>query len=88
MAKGKPFGRQFVPDHEWQLSATSGRSEMAAWVRSKVKTVLKRRSSARYRATRRGMAEELSCLRRHRRPGNIVEVRRPDFATASASIRR
>src|SRR5260370_3946503 len=28
---------------------------------------LKRWSSARYRATRRGMAEELSCLRRHRR---------------------
>jgi hypothetical protein len=24
MAKGKPFGRQFVPDHEWQLSARSG----------------------------------------------------------------
>ena len=23
------------------------------------------------------MAEELSCLRRHRRPGNIAEVRRP-----------
>jgi hypothetical protein len=27
------------------------------------------------------MAEELSCLRRHRRPGNIAEVRQPDFAT-------
>jgi hypothetical protein len=26
MAKGKPFGRQFVPDHEWQLSARSGPS--------------------------------------------------------------
>ena len=26
MAKGKPFGRQFVPDHEWQLSARSNRS--------------------------------------------------------------
>jgi len=26
MAKGKPFGRQFVPDHEWQLSAKGGRS--------------------------------------------------------------
>src|SRR4030088_3069812 len=24
-----------------------------------------------------GMAKELSCLRRHRRPGNIAEVRRP-----------
>src|SRR5882762_10761444 len=59
------------------LRATSGRSEMAAWVRSKVKTVLKRWSSARYRATRRGMAEELSCLRRHRRTGNIAEVRQP-----------
>jgi hypothetical protein len=35
------------------LSATSGRSETAAWVRSKVKTVLKLWSSARYRATRR-----------------------------------
>jgi hypothetical protein len=23
------------------------------------------------------MAEQLSCLRRHRRPGNITEVRRP-----------
>ena len=26
------------------------------------------------------MVEELSCLRRHRRPGDIAEVRRPDFA--------
>src|ERR1700692_4489104 len=62
---------------EWPLRATSGRSETAAWERSKVKTVLKLWSSARYRGAEGGMAEELSCLRRHRHPGNIAEVRRP-----------
>jgi len=39
--------------HSCRLSATSGRSEPAACVRSKIKTVLKLWSSARYRATRR-----------------------------------
>lgn len=34
-----------------------------------------------------GMTEELSCLRRHRRPGNIAEVRRPQLWMGSASIR-
>jgi hypothetical protein len=48
-------------------------SEAAAWARTKVKTVLTRCSSPRYRATR--IAEELSCLRRHWHPGNAEEVR-------------
>jgi hypothetical protein len=30
------------------------------------------------------MAEELSCLRRHRRPGKIAEVRRPRLCKGQA----
>jgi hypothetical protein len=63
---------------------TSGRSETAASERSKVKTVLRLWSSARYRRAEGEMAEELSCLRRHRRPGKIAEVRRPRLCKGQA----
>src|SRR3981189_2199469 len=63
---------------------TSGRSETAASERSKVKTFVRLWASARYRRAEGEMAEELSCLRRHRRPGKIAEVRRPRLCKGQA----
>ena len=60
----------------------------AAWVRSKVNGFEAMVFGSLQSDAEGGMAEELSCLRRHRRLGNIAEIGGPDFARGSVSIRR
>ena len=74
---------------EWSLCARSGRSETAAWARSKVKTVLTLWSSARYRATRRaGWRRNCHAYAAIGVPGISRKFGGPDFARGSVSIRR